>query len=86
MRLTLATATGGLTISPGADFSMDFGSVNGLGFSPSAGLTTVAATGGVVYSTPYLLQPAFSAFTLNHRDDQDLRQLALRTPNHFDIA
>jgi hypothetical protein len=62
VRLTLSTATGGLTISPGTDFSMDFGSVNGLGFSPKAGLTTVAATGGVVYSTPYLLQPAFSAF------------------------
>jgi hypothetical protein len=62
VRLTLATATGGLTISPGADFSMDFGRVNGLGFSPGAGLTTVAAAGGVVYSTPYLLQPAFSAF------------------------
>ncbi len=62
VRLTLSTATGGLTISPGTDFSMDFGSVNGLGFSPKAGLTTVAATGGVVYSTPYLLQPAFGAF------------------------
>jgi hypothetical protein len=62
VRLTLGTATGGLAISPGADFSMDFGSVNGLGFSPKAGLSTVAAAGGVVYSTPYLLQPAFSAF------------------------
>ena len=62
VRLTLGTATGGLTISPGTDFSMDFGSVNGLGFSPKAGLTTVAAAGGVVYSTPYLLQPAFGAF------------------------
>lgn len=62
VRLTLATATGGLTISPGADFSMDFGRVNGLGFAPGAGLTTVSAAGGVVYSTPYLLQPAFSAF------------------------
>jgi hypothetical protein len=62
VRLTLATATSGLTISPGADFSMNFGNVNGLGFSPSAGLTTVAAAGGIVYSTSYLLQPAFSAF------------------------
>jgi hypothetical protein len=62
VRLTLATATGGLTISPGADFSMNFGNVNGLGFGPTTGLTTVAAAGGVVYSTPYLLQPAFSAF------------------------
>ncbi len=62
VRLTLATATGGLTVSPGADFSMNFGNVNGLGFGPGAGLTTVAAAGGVVYSTPYLLQPAFGAF------------------------
>jgi hypothetical protein len=62
VRLTLATATGGLTITPGADFSMNFGNVNGLGFGPGAGLTTIAATGGVVYSTPYVLQPAFSAF------------------------
>jgi hypothetical protein len=62
VRLTLATATGGLTVAPGADFSMNFGNVNGLGFGPGAGLTTVAAAGGVVYSTPYVLQPAFSAF------------------------
>jgi len=62
VRLNLATATGGLTISPGADFSMNFGNVNGLGFGPHAGLTTVAAAGGVVYSTPYILQPSFSAF------------------------
>ena len=62
VRLTLASATGGLTITPGTDYSMDFGRVNGLGFGPGAGVTTVAAAGGVVYSTPYLLQPAFSAF------------------------
>ncbi|MGZ4858394.1 MAG: hypothetical protein ACXV5R_04370 [Candidatus Angelobacter sp.] len=63
VRLTLASASGGLTITPGTDFSMSFGNVNGLGFGPGAGLTTVAAAGGVIYSTPYLLQPAFSAFT-----------------------
>src|SRR3954468_974631 len=62
VRLTLATATGGRTITPGADFSINFGNVNGLGLGPGAGLTTVAAAGGVVYSTPYLLQPAYSAF------------------------
>ncbi len=55
VKLTLATATGGLTVTPAADFSMNFGNVNGLGFGPGAGLTTVAAAGGVVYSTPYLL-------------------------------
>lgn len=63
LRLTLATATGGLTITPGADYSMNFGNVNGLGFGPGGGLTTVAAAGGLVYSTPYLLQPAFTGFT-----------------------
>ncbi len=63
VQLTLATATGGLTITPSADYAMNFGNVNGLGFGPGAGLTTVAAAGGVVYSTPYLLQPAFSDFT-----------------------
>lgn len=63
VRLTLASAAGGLAITPSADFAMNFGNVNGLGFGPGAGLTTVAAGGGVVYSTPYLLQPAFTAFT-----------------------
>jgi hypothetical protein len=63
VRLTLATAAGGLTVAPGTDFSMSFGNVNGLGFGPGAGLTTVAAAGGVVYSTPYVLQPAFTGFT-----------------------
>ena len=63
VRLTLATATGGLTITPTADFAMNFGKVNGLGFGPGAGLTIVAAAGGVIYSTPYLIQPVFTDFT-----------------------
>src|SRR5579884_808111 len=63
VRLNLASATGGLTVIPNADYSMNFGNVNGLGFGPATGLTTVAASGGVIYSTPYLLQPAFSDFT-----------------------
>jgi hypothetical protein len=62
VRLTLATAPGGLTVTPQADYSMSFGNVNGLGFGPGPGLTTVAAAGGVVYSTPYLLQTTFSDF------------------------
>ena len=41
---------------------MNFGNVNGLGFGPGAGLTVSSASGGVVYSTPYLLQPAFTDF------------------------
>lgn len=63
VQLTLATASGGLTIAPAADYSMNFGTVNGLGIGPRAGLTTVGAAGGVIYSTPYLLQPVFTDFT-----------------------
>lgn len=63
VRLLLSTAPGGLTVSPGADFAMYFGNVNGLGLgSPSPGLTVVSATAGVIYSTPYLTQPSFSSF------------------------
>ena len=39
---------------------MNFGNVNGLGIGPSAGLTTSAQAGGIVYSTPYNLLPIFS--------------------------
>jgi hypothetical protein len=63
VQLTLAAATGGLSIAPSVDYAMNFGNVNGLGFGPGAGLTTVAAPGGVIYSTPYLLQPAFTDFS-----------------------
>ena len=60
VQLTLAGAAGGLSITPAADYAMNFGNVNGLGFGPGAGLTVSAAAGGVVYATPYLLQPSFS--------------------------
>src|SRR4029077_5525123 len=60
VQLKLATAAGGVAVTPGADYSMNFGNVNGMGFGPGAGLTVVPATGGVIYSTPYVLQPAFS--------------------------
>lgn len=62
VQLTLASSPGGLTINPAADFSMNFGNVNGLGIGPAPGLTIVAAPGGVIYSTSYQLQPAFSDF------------------------
>jgi hypothetical protein len=63
LSLTLATASGGLTVSSGSDFSMNFGNVNGLGINPAAGLTATAATGGYLYSTPYVVIPQFSSFT-----------------------
>jgi len=62
VQLILATAPGGITVLPAADFSMDFGNVNGLGIAPGAGLTVSAVAGGVIYATPYLIQPSFSTF------------------------
>jgi hypothetical protein len=63
VQLLLAQASGGLAISPASDFAADFGNVNGLGVgSAVGGLTIVSATGGVIYSTPYLLQPSFADF------------------------
>ena len=63
VQLSLATSGGGLTISPGSDFSAVFGNVNAMGIAPGAGLFVSSVSGGVVYGTPYLLQPAFSTFS-----------------------
>ena len=61
VRLTLGTATGGLTVTAASDYSLSFGNVNGLGIG--ATVPTVAAAGGIIYSTPYYLNPAFTDFT-----------------------
>jgi hypothetical protein len=63
VQLTLGTATGGLTISPSADYAANYGNVNGLGIGPGAGLTTTSVAGGTVYVTPYLLNPVFTDFS-----------------------
>lgn len=67
VQLQLATAPSGVTISVGGttDYAANFGTVNGIGVGPAAGLTVVngQAPGGVIYSTPYLIQPAFSGFS-----------------------
>jgi len=65
VQLTVGSAGGGLTIGnaggPLLDpFSMNFGNVNALGIGPSAGLTTVAQAGGIIYSTPYNVLPVFT--------------------------
>jgi hypothetical protein len=61
----LMAAAGGLPITAGSgtDYAMGFGNVNGLGIAPPTGLTVTSVSGGVVYATPYLLQPTFSSFT-----------------------
>jgi hypothetical protein len=60
----LMAAAGGLPITAGSgtDYAMNFGNVNGLGIAPPTGLTVTSVSGGVVYATPYLLQPTFSSF------------------------
>ena len=63
VQLQLGTATSGLPVTPATDYSMNFGNVNALGIGPGAGLTTSAQAGGIIYSTPYDLLPAFSAFS-----------------------
>jgi hypothetical protein len=62
LRLQLSTAPGGRTIAAGTDYSLGYGTVNGLGIGPGLGLTATATAGGYNYSTPYLLTPAFSSF------------------------
>lgn len=60
VQLILAADPSGLSITAGSgyDYAMDFGNVNGLGIGSS--LSTVAQAGGIIYSTPYKLQPAFT--------------------------
>lgn len=60
--LTLGTAPGGASIATALDFSLDFGNVNGMGIGPGSGFSVSALAGGVIYSTPYLLNAAFSEF------------------------
>lgn len=60
VRLNLATNASGLTVTPASDYSLNFGNVNGLGISPSIGLTTSSQAGGIIYSTPYNLLPVFA--------------------------
>jgi hypothetical protein len=62
LRLLLAAA-GGLAIPTGSDFTAAFGTVNGLGIGPAAGLSVTTVAGGVLYSTPYAIQPTFAGFS-----------------------
>jgi len=63
VQLQLGTAASGLTVTPATDYSMNFGNVNALGIGPGVGLTTSPQAGGMVYSTPYNLLPAFTDFS-----------------------
>jgi hypothetical protein len=63
VEMALATATGGLSVSPASDFTMNFQNVNGLGINPAVGLTATSVSGGYVYDTPYTITPIFSGFT-----------------------
>lgn len=65
LRLQLATAPGGATISAGSGYTLAAGNVNGLGINPPSGfgVVTSGVSGGVIYSTPYLITPTYSGFT-----------------------
>jgi hypothetical protein len=63
VELTLSPASGGLGVSLGSDFAMNFQNVNGLGINPAAGLTATSVPGGYVYHTPYAITPVFAGFT-----------------------
>ena len=64
VQFTLATSGAGLSISPAADFSAAWGTVNGLGVgTPSSGLTVYSVSGGAVYETPISLLPIYSSFS-----------------------
>jgi len=67
LKMLLAASTGLSVTQTGStpDFTMNFGNVNGLGINPAAGLTIVngQVANGALYTTPYLIKPAFSGFT-----------------------
>jgi hypothetical protein len=60
VQLTLAS-NGGLAISPSNNYAVNFGNVNGLGIGAA---NFVPVTGGVIYYTPYLINPQFSNFSV----------------------
>lgn len=66
LQLNISTGIGGATVS-GSNatglFSIDFGSVNGLGLgTPSAGVVVAADGSGALYKTPINLTPVYSGF------------------------
>ncbi|HEY2382485.1 MAG TPA: hypothetical protein VGK48_15020 [Terriglobia bacterium] len=65
LEMTLSPAAGGLSVSLGSDFAMDFQNVNGLGINPATGLTAASVSGGYVYVTPYTITPVFAGFSQN---------------------
>ena len=54
---------GGLPVSAGGstDYVIDFGTVDGLGVSSGNGATRTTSASGALYSTSYLVRPAFSS-------------------------
>lgn len=63
VQFQLASSLGGATIALASDYSLVFGSVNGLGIGPASGFNVLPGAGGVTYFTPYQLQPQFSDFS-----------------------
>ena len=62
VRLLLQSA-GGAAVTPASNYTLSFGSVNGLGIGPGAGLSVLPVSGGVIYRTPYGITASFSGFS-----------------------
>jgi hypothetical protein len=58
-----ATGPPSLTAGATSDYAIDFGTVDGLGVSTGNGAARAASTTGALYSTSYLVRPAFSSMT-----------------------
>jgi hypothetical protein len=65
VELTLATGSGGCTISAGggSDYSMSFSNINGLGVgTPSCGVVASVTASNATYATTYQITASYSGF------------------------
>ena len=58
----LLESAGGAPVSSGSSPAVSFGTVNGLGIGPAAGLTVATSSDGALYRTPYAVTTTFSGF------------------------
>ena len=72
VQLNISTSAGGATVSGSTStglFSINFGTVNGLGLgTPTAGVTVTVDGSGALYKTPINLTPVYSGFDTETAD------------------
>jgi hypothetical protein len=64
LQIDIATATAGSAVGGSLGiYTLDFGSVNGLGIgTPGTNITRTSVSGGYMYTTPIKLTPSYSGF------------------------